>query len=109
MDYPIEKYRFIQAGDKVIAISTFAGKTVRGMAKCDPRDDFDIETGKEIAATRCAYKVAKRRVARAKKKNAEAIARFKQAANYRDKMRQYELDSLRAVADLKIKLDGLCS
>ena len=108
MDYPIEKYRFIQAGDKVIAISTFAGKTVRGVAKCDPRDDFDIETGKEIAATRCAYKIAKRRAARAKKKNKEAAIRLEQAVRYRDNMRQYNLDSLQAVAALKEKLDEIC-
>ena len=44
--------------DVVVAVSSYAGKTVRGVAKCDPRDTFDIEKGKELAAARCNEKIA---------------------------------------------------
>ena len=67
--YPISKYKFFVTPDKtrVFAVSTYAGKTVKGTAKCDPRDTFDLNFGKELAAARCAAKVAKKRKARAAK------------------------------------------
>ena len=48
--YPLEKYKYYQAGNKVIAVSTFAGRTVRGVAKCNPKDNFDLEKGKMLPA-----------------------------------------------------------
>lgn len=71
--YPIEKYKFYVSHNKVIAITTYAGRTVRGVAKCHPEDMFDLEVGKKIAAARCAKKVAKKRLKRADEmyKNAE--------------------------------------
>lgn len=41
--YPIEKYRYYTNGRRVIAVSTYAGKTVRGVATCDPGDEFSME------------------------------------------------------------------
>lgn len=55
-------YKHFQTGNKVIAVSSFGGRAVRGIAKCDPRDQFDFETGKEIAEARCNYKIAKKRL-----------------------------------------------
>lgn len=40
--YPIEKYRYYTNGQRVIAVSTYAGKTVRGVAACDPNDTFSM-------------------------------------------------------------------
>ena len=70
-DYPIDKYQFYLArkinGDpyRVVAVSTYEGRTVRGVAKCDPRDEFNIEKGKMLAAARCNAKVAQKRAKRA--------------------------------------------
>ena len=50
---------------KVIAVSSFAGQTVRGVAKCAPNDEFDLEYGKRLAAARCAVKIASKRMNRA--------------------------------------------
>lgn len=50
---------------KVIAVSSFAGQTVRGVAKCAPNDEFDLEYGKRLAAARCAVKIATKRMNRA--------------------------------------------
>ena len=47
------KYRFAYAPNKVIAITTYAGKTVRGIAKCSPDDSFSKEKGEELAVARC--------------------------------------------------------
>ena len=54
--------------DKVIVTSTYAGKTVRGVAICAPGDDFDLEFGKRLAAARCNEKVAEKRYNRANAK-----------------------------------------
>ena len=105
--YPIDKYRFIHTGNKTIAISSYAGKTVRGVAKCDPRDPVNAETGKEIASLRCAQKIAKRRAARAGKKLDEAMATLAQAEKYKDAMKRYYEDSLRSQAEISEALDKI--
>ena len=46
-------------------MSTFAGKTVVGVAHCAPADEFNIEIGKKIAAARCSVKIAEKRMKRA--------------------------------------------
>lgn len=62
--FPIERYKFhIDEQNKVIvATSTFAKKTYRGVARCSQEDKFDIEFGKRLAATRCGLKIARARV-----------------------------------------------
>ena len=64
--YPFEKYEFYSDGKgKVIAVSTYAGRTVKGSAQVHPNDDFDLEKVKRIAAARCNEKVARKRCYRA--------------------------------------------
>ena len=96
MIYPLSKYKFYTTPDnKTIAISTYAGKTVKGVAKTDPRDDFDPEFGKNLAAARCAAKVARKRKARASKQVEKAARELAKAQRYYDKMKQYEIDSVK--------------
>ena len=66
--HPIDKYHFYHNDNQIIAVSTYAGKIVRAAAKADPRDEFDEDYGKRLAAARCNYKVAKKRRAAAKRK-----------------------------------------
>ena len=89
---------------KVVAVSTYAGKIVRGVAKCDPRDEFSVEDGKKLAAARCAVKIAKKR-------NANANAQKKRAYNelvekqYRlQKMNDYVADSQAALNEANNEL-----
>lgn len=91
--YPIEKYRFYTHDRKVIAVSTYAGKTVRGVSECAPSDKFDLETGKKIAAARCAVRIAKKRVARAERKYEEANEMVKKARSHLVRMRGYLYDA----------------
>lgn len=51
----------------VVALSSYAGKPVKGVAKCNPDDQFDLDDGKALAAARCNEKVAKLRYERARK------------------------------------------
>lgn len=93
--FPVEKYRYYvdERNRTVIAVSTYAGKTVKGLAKCDPRDEFDIEKGKELAAARCAEKIANKRLARASKKIAYAQNQLEEARKYYSKMFEYFSDA----------------
>lgn len=75
---------------KVIAVSTFAGKTVRGVAKCHPNDSFDEEFGKKLAVARCNLKVAQKRQARADCKVREALVEQYEVQSFLLKMRDYQ-------------------
>ena len=44
---------------RIAAVSSFAGKPVKGYADCHPNDEFDREYGYALAAARCAEKIAK--------------------------------------------------
>ena len=65
-------YEYIVADNKVICISRYAKKAVRGIAKCAPDDSFDVETGKKLAKLRCDLKVAEQRYKNAKNRMLEA-------------------------------------
>lgn len=116
--YPIEKYKFYTNGSRVIAVSTYAGKTVRGVAVCHAGDTFSLEKGKKLAALRCAEKIAKKRVALAKKRVAranrkvyEAYWAYVDAETYLNKMVDYKDDALyelnEAIAAKNDMLDSL--
>ena len=92
--FDYEKYRYYTNGNKVIAVSTYAGKTVRGTAKCDPKDAFDLEKGKKLAAARCAVKVAEKRVSRAGRKYDEATNAVFDATCFERRMGAYFNDAL---------------
>ena len=106
-DYPIEKYRFyVNEKEKTVyAISTFAGKIVRGIAKCAPEDNFDVEFGKRLAASRCNMKVAKRRLSIAKRKYNWAKAWFEAAEFHLEDMAAYMEDATTAFENAKNKLN----
>ena len=103
----MDKYTFYTTKNKVIAVSTYAGKVVRGVAKCDPRDEFDLEKGKELAAARCGEKIAAKRFKNASRKYKEANA-AKEAADIKvGKMLMYKLDSANAYMKAKEKLEDI--
>lgn len=97
--YPIEKYRYHETltkdgRKKIIAISTYAGKTVRGVAICDKADEYSMNKGRELAAARCALKIADKRVKRAVTKTNEAESLLYEARDYLDRMDDYLSDSV---------------
>lgn len=74
---------------KVIVVSSYAGKNVRGVAKCNPQDNFDVETGKKIAQARCDLKIAEKRVKKAREKYDAAVAVFNKASKEVNKASEY--------------------
>ena len=106
-EYPMEKYRFYFANNKVVAVSTFEGRTVRGVAKCDPKDTFDVESGKMLAAARCNQKVAEKRERRAKRELGKAVKAYEKARDHMRKMDDYYKDSRVANAMAGKKVDNI--
>ena len=96
MNLDMNKYVFYTHNNKVIAVSTYAGKKVKGVAKCNPEDTYDLEKGKKLAAARCNAKVAIKRRKNARAKLAEAKKLQEIAAIRVTKMEQYYLDSIEA-------------
>lgn len=83
------KYKYYNSDNKVIAVSTFAGKPVRGVAKCNPNDTFSLEDGKALAEVRCDKKIATKRLKSAKAKLENALAVVKAARAFADNMIKY--------------------
>lgn len=98
-------YHYYSTSNQVIAVSTYAGKTVRGVAKCDPRDEFNLEKGKELATRRCAVKIAEKRMKRAFKKNDEAAMALAKATSHFEKMYEYEQDAVAAYNKAMLELE----
>ncbi len=113
-NFPIEKYNFHQfknenGGTTIVARTTYAGKTVKGYAKCHPEDTFDLEKGKELAAARCALKVAVKRRKRAAERYLEAAEIVKEANDYWTAMRKYFYDADDQVDDMAENLRNIVS
>ena len=112
MKYSLDKYKYYQfknenGGTTVTAASTYAGRTVKGYAKCDPRDNFSIEKGKELAAARCNLKISEKRLARASKKYLEAARDANEAVAYFERMKQYYMDSVDQVDEAAAEIREL--
>ena len=85
----------------VCAMSTYAGKTVKGYAKLNPEDQWDWEKGKALAIARCNAKIAEKRNKRATAKVAEAQAILDEAVAYLNDMLAYHADSVDDYASAK--------
>ena len=112
MSFPIEKYKYIEHTTKdgqkqIIAISTYAGRTVKGVATCALGDEYNEADGKILAAARCQQKVAKKRLKQAQRKQAEAFGNFTEALHYLDKMNAYLADAKDEVVDANEHLDKI--
>lgn len=52
------KYNYYNTKNSVVCVSYYAGKPVKGIAKCNPEDEFDLEVGKKLAKLRVDAKIA---------------------------------------------------
>lgn len=109
--YDVNKYKCYAYEEKnpdgsvrcpaVVAISTYAGKNVKGYAKMHPGDEFNWEKGRDLAIARCNAKIADKRHKRAQKKLAEAQVLMAEAAKYLADMTAYCSDAADEVATAK--------
>jgi hypothetical protein len=112
MNFDMSKYTFVEhiskTGSKQItAISSYAGKTVKGVAKCDPSDEYVVGDGMTLAAARCNEKVAKKRVARAKACLEEAEAYLAKAQRLVNDMKDYYTDAVDKLAEAENEIHDI--
>ena len=100
-------YRYVIVGRKIIALSTYAGKTVRGVAICSEHDQFDVEKGKALAAARCNEKVAAKRYERANQKLNNVLDEFNTVENKLTCAAQYYHDAYLAYNEAAQHVDTL--
>ena len=98
MSFPLEKYKFYVSPNenKVIAVSSYCGRKVTGVATCAPEDKFDLKKGMALAAARCNLKVTEKRMKRAAQKHEEANEILLAAGEYLTKMKNYHEDATNA-------------
>ena len=94
-------YKYVVTPNKVIALSTYGGRTVRGIAKCHPGDTFNEEVGKALAAARCNEKIAAKRYARAQQKYNEMVQELHEMQSKAHKVADYLHDSYEAYKEAK--------
>lgn len=93
-----KRYKYIETGSNaIIAISTYAGKPVKGVAKCDPNDNFSYVYGRRLAKARCDVKISKKRYKNANNKAKAALKALNAAREYYNRMIDYEMDSFKAM------------
>ena len=107
-----KRYKYVRDGSNtVIAISTYAGKTVKGIAKCDPNDNFSYDYGKKLAKARCDVKISRKRYKNADSKlkaTYEALIAARIAARkYYNKMFNYKADAFKAMETAKENLANI--
>lgn len=80
-EYKGHKYQIELSNDDrtITAISSFAGKTVQGVAKCDPDDTPNTEKFIELAILRCDAKIANKKIKRGIEKLKAAGNEYKNA------------------------------
>lgn len=93
----------------IIAISSYAKKPIRGIAKCSPKDNFDVNKGIELAEARCDVKVAEKRFKRAWKKYEEAAEVFAKAKRELERMKNYFIDAQDAYDEAADNLNEIMS
>lgn len=110
-EYPLNKYRFYSyvknSVNHIAAVSTYAGKWVRGVAICSADDEYDVEKGKALAAARCALKVAEKRHQRATHKLKEAAKEQEKANKFYTLMASYYNDSIDEMTNAQMVIDDL--
>lgn len=58
---------------KVICVTYYKGKLIKGIAKCAPCDKFDVEAGEKLAYLRCKSKFLKKKSEQATNSYSRAV------------------------------------
>ena len=99
------KYNCYETKNTVVCVAFYAGKPVKGIAKCNPEDKFDLDTGKELAKRRCAAKIAKKKAKYAADKYYDARTQYQNAKAHLEDMSSFmnktAEDMITALADLE--------
>lgn len=110
----MSRYRIFKDGKgKIVVASSYAGKIVRGIAKCNANDTYKEDTGIALATARCDVKIANKRVKRAMAKYDaatkavnDANAAWEKAIKYLTNAEQEALNARKALSVLESAVRG---
>lgn len=107
-EYKGHKYQIeLSNNDRTItAISSFAGKIVQGVAKCDPEDTPDTEKFIELAILRCDAKIAKKKINRGLEKLKRAGDEYKKANKHLSNAVSYMDDAEKFYNETMLELEA---
>lgn len=103
------RYRYFNSETEVVCVSSFAGKSVVGRAKCAPGDNFNLEVGKKLARLRCDLKIAKKRKKSADKKEIAARMAVHAAKEEWEKSVEYYKSASAEINTVSNELNDLIS
>ena len=104
-----DRYKFYYNKDEKTLICTilYKGKTIRGIAKCDPDDEFNIDTGKKLAYLRCRQKLLVKKVKHSSKVEDDATAALEKAKVNMQKASKFYADATSQLYDITNSLREL--
>lgn len=91
----------------IIATTTYCGKPVRAVAKCNPEDEYDRLFGEDLALARLNLKVAKKRRARSFDKVEAAKKALEEAQIFYREMCGYNSAAIQEVKDAEAAIEFL--
>ena len=102
-------YTIIKDGKKtgIVCVGSYAGKTVRGVARCNPKDTFDFETGKKLATARCEQKILTKRAKYMENKLKRITANIERTQAYLREETEYYNKVLEKAENINYILDNL--
>ena len=97
--FSLDKYKFVSYKDRkgtsvIAAISSYAGKHVKGYAKANPNDEYNEKKGKKLAAARCNERIAAKKMKHAEKQLLLANKKYVEAEKYLKKMEKFHNDTM---------------
>ena len=98
-------YTYSVNNNTVYCFKTYAGKTVRGISKCHPEDEFNLDDGRKLARARCEHKISRKKLARANKIYLAALDFVNIAKLKLEKAQKYQDDALTQFLDTKAALE----
>ena len=105
--YKFYKHEKEDGSKEIIAVSSYAGKTVKAKAVCDPVDEFDEEKGKKLAKLRCDIKIENKRLKRAIKQKSDLLNLEADIEKLLIKNSTYLTDTFDAIEKNKKELEEL--
>ena len=102
-----KKYHFYYNEDNqtVVCTTLYKCQMVRGIAKCDPEDEFDLELGKKFAYLRCRAKFTRKKFKHALKVERDAFVVANKAKYRLDKAREFASDSEMQLVNAMVELN----
>ena len=100
------RYNIYEDGKgKVIVVSHYAGRSVKGIAKCSPHDTYDQAAGVELARARCDLKIAEKKLENAQFKRAALEQILSDVMEAVNEIRMYTEECEQGLLQAKENLD----